>query len=86
MIVRALRGGSWFYTPWNLRSADRYWFGPDYRISYRGFRVAVRPDKYQVMRGGSWLDEPEFLRSANRNTGRPWRRNRREGFRVVVRS
>jgi formylglycine-generating enzyme required for sulfatase activity len=38
---RVLRGGSWLNEPWNLRSAYRYWYVPDWRdYGYVGFRVA----------------------------------------------
>ena len=36
----SLRGGSWGTTPWNVRSAFRSNFGPDYRIFNLGFRLA----------------------------------------------
>ncbi len=39
-VGRVLRGGSWSYTPWGLRSADRYGYGPTYRDNGRGFRLA----------------------------------------------
>lgn len=39
-ILRVLRGGSWYSYPRVLRSADRSWFGPDYRSSSIGFRLA----------------------------------------------
>ncbi len=38
--LRVLRGGSWFNSPQNLRSADRDWNLPDYRSGIIGFRVA----------------------------------------------
>ena len=37
---RVLRGGSWVYAPWNLRSANRYWYSTGIRSDLFGFRVA----------------------------------------------
>ena len=37
---RVLRGGSWYYGPQNLRSADRSWDSSGDRGSFAGFRVA----------------------------------------------
>jgi formylglycine-generating enzyme required for sulfatase activity len=37
---RVIRGGSWNDEPWSLRSAFRYWFGPDFRTNSLGFRLA----------------------------------------------
>ena len=37
---RVLRGGSWNYSPWSLRSANRGRNTTTYRFSYAGFRVA----------------------------------------------
>jgi formylglycine-generating enzyme required for sulfatase activity len=37
---RALRGGSWVNTPWDLRSADRFRFAPVDRSSSVGFRIS----------------------------------------------
>ena len=37
---RVLRGGSWFFNPWFLRSAYRCGIATDYRFNYFGFRVA----------------------------------------------
>ncbi|MBO4245005.1 MAG: formylglycine-generating enzyme family protein [Bacteroidales bacterium] len=40
---RVLRGGSWFNRAWSCRSADRYYYDPDYRINSHGFRLALVP-------------------------------------------
>ena len=40
---RALRGGSFYYSPWDLRSARRYWYSPGYRGRSGGFRCARGP-------------------------------------------
>ena len=37
---RVLRGGSWHYSPWLLRSADRYRFTTGFRDNGIGFRVS----------------------------------------------
>jgi formylglycine-generating enzyme required for sulfatase activity len=37
---RVLRGGSWFSDPGDVRSADRYWYPPTYRLVTYGFRCA----------------------------------------------
>jgi len=37
---RVFRGGSWFFDPWNLRSANRGWHGPAHRNIDLGFRCA----------------------------------------------
>lgn len=37
---RVVRGGSWSGDPWVLRSADRYWYLPDFRDLDLGFRVS----------------------------------------------
>jgi formylglycine-generating enzyme required for sulfatase activity len=38
---RVYRGGSWNLVAAYCRSAFRYWFSPDYRNVYLGFRVAL---------------------------------------------
>ena len=38
--LRVIRGGSWFYGPWYLRSAFRYWTARSYRHNNIGFRLA----------------------------------------------
>ncbi len=37
---RVLRGGSWSFIDYVCRSSDRFWFNPDYRFNYNGFRFA----------------------------------------------
>jgi formylglycine-generating enzyme required for sulfatase activity len=37
---RALRGGSFYSSPWDLRSADRNWLSPGDRFRHGGFRCA----------------------------------------------
>ena len=37
---RVIRGGSWSYLPWWVRSAYRDWYDPDYRSPKLGFRLA----------------------------------------------
>ena len=37
---RVLRGGSWYFNPWNCRSANRYWIDPSFHFIYVGFRAA----------------------------------------------
>ena len=37
---RVVRGGSWYFKPWFLRSANRYWFESVFRNFNLGFRVA----------------------------------------------
>ena len=37
---RVLRGGSWYYIPRSLRSANRSWYTADYRFFNYGFRIA----------------------------------------------
>jgi len=40
---RVLRGGSWYDYAFSLRSADRLWYSPDYRLHDFGFRVVYCP-------------------------------------------
>jgi formylglycine-generating enzyme required for sulfatase activity len=37
---RVRRGGSWNYSPRNVRSSNRFWFFADYRFDALGFRLA----------------------------------------------
>ena len=37
---RVIRGGSWYPTPWSVRSADRDWNDTGYRSNILGFRLA----------------------------------------------
>jgi formylglycine-generating enzyme required for sulfatase activity len=39
---RVLRGGSWYFIPTRVRTANRFWSNPDFRIDVFGFRVAAR--------------------------------------------
>lgn len=39
---RVLRGGSWYDSPWHLRSANRDWFTAVIRYNNNGFRVLRR--------------------------------------------
>jgi formylglycine-generating enzyme required for sulfatase activity len=41
-VRRALRGGSYLNNSRYLRSADRYWYGPEYRYRDYGFRLIAR--------------------------------------------
>ncbi|HOD25732.1 MAG TPA: SUMF1/EgtB/PvdO family nonheme iron enzyme, partial [Polyangiaceae bacterium] len=38
-VSRVLRGGSWYYFARHCRSAFRYYYSPDYRFNYLGFRL-----------------------------------------------
>jgi formylglycine-generating enzyme required for sulfatase activity len=38
--LRVVRGGSWYYKPWCVRSALRDRFAPDFRSLNLGFRLA----------------------------------------------
>ena len=38
--VRVLRGGAWFYDPYDLRASNRFRFDPGLRCYDLGFRVA----------------------------------------------
>ena len=42
-VLRVLRGGSWYFRPFNCRSASRDGNSPDNRINYTGFRLARTP-------------------------------------------
>jgi formylglycine-generating enzyme required for sulfatase activity len=41
--ARVLRGGSWYYTAEDCRSAYRIGYIPSSRDYYRGFRVSLSP-------------------------------------------
>ncbi len=41
---RVLRGGSWFFRPWGLRSSVRLRYNADFRSHFFGFRVAQTLD------------------------------------------
>jgi hypothetical protein len=47
---RVLRGGSWFNSAWNTRSAFRLRFPPGHRNLDLGFRAARTPKRYGVWR------------------------------------
>lgn len=38
-ILRCVRGGAWFQTLKGVRSANRYWYNPGYRLGWIGFRI-----------------------------------------------
>jgi uncharacterized protein (TIGR02996 family) len=40
---RVSRGGSWINAAWRCRAALRFWDGPEDRLNYLGFRVALVP-------------------------------------------
>jgi len=46
---RVLRGGSWFCNARGMRSAVRYWYGPDYRDYCFGFRLASTSGMVKVL-------------------------------------
>ncbi|MDR2450345.1 MAG: formylglycine-generating enzyme family protein [Candidatus Accumulibacter sp.] len=41
---RVLRGGSWYFDAAGLRSANRFYLSPDYRVELNGFRLAFSPE------------------------------------------
>jgi formylglycine-generating enzyme required for sulfatase activity len=41
--IRVLRGGSWYYSAYDARSANRDGFGPAGSINFLGFRLSLRP-------------------------------------------
>ncbi len=43
--LRAVRGGSFSYMPWLLRSASRYWYAPTFRYERLGFRCVRSPPR-----------------------------------------
>jgi formylglycine-generating enzyme required for sulfatase activity len=42
---RILRGGSWYFSPWDCRCASRFLNFPDYRLVDYGFRVVSVPPR-----------------------------------------
>ena len=42
-FARVLRGGSWYGSPWNVRSAGRIRRDPSHRYHYSGFRLVLLP-------------------------------------------
>jgi formylglycine-generating enzyme required for sulfatase activity len=51
-VVRVLRGGSWNYNAWYVRSADRVRFEPSSRNANTGFRLVSGADLNRVQRCG----------------------------------
>jgi uncharacterized protein (TIGR02996 family) len=47
-VHRIVRGGSWYYTAEDARSASRYQRPMDYRLEYYGFRVALSIEEADV--------------------------------------
>jgi formylglycine-generating enzyme required for sulfatase activity len=43
-MARVLRGGSWCYGARICRAAFRYWYAPDRRLGYVGFRALLSLD------------------------------------------
>ena len=41
--IRVLRGGSWYFSAYSARSADRSRDGPAFSINFLGFRLSLRP-------------------------------------------
>jgi formylglycine-generating enzyme required for sulfatase activity len=64
---KVLRGGSWLYNPFNLRTALRYDDSPDGRGSNVGFRCARGSERegcQELLSPGSWLLISDGLRAA----------------------
>jgi formylglycine-generating enzyme required for sulfatase activity len=40
---RVLRGGAFYFNQENVRCAARYWYNPNVRYNFIGFRVVVAP-------------------------------------------
>ena len=40
--LRLLRGGSWYVSPWDCRSAFRYWLARGYQVKHRRFSARLR--------------------------------------------
>ena len=42
---RVIRSGSWYGKPSYVRSANRFWYNPEFRNNNLGFRLALTPDE-----------------------------------------
>ncbi len=51
---RAIRGGGWFSSEFDLRSSVRIDFGPTYEVNFIGFRVASAASVEAIPEPGTW--------------------------------